>query len=344
MELDHPQTWEFIRQAGLRGQAWTHYTRVQKRALARLAAMLSRPLTVAIAGEAGSGKSTLLNALLGTAIIPAGGVGRVRPVFRARYGEEYAAFSIKADGSRHRLTSKAFELASAGQEAFAGHHSKVIYCARSNPVLPAEANTAASATLIEVHSPVPLLRDVEFIELAASFDAASLLNPNTRHFARADMAIWATPAHQAWKRSELLAWQDLRLASPDRSIIVATQKDGLAAIQDHERLFSRLTRDTAAIFKACYLVSAKQALDASARPAEAAALQNSGLPQLKNAIQELVLTARTARLARACAIAERIERRAARAWHAAIPAAPSETMTPRPANPDRPTYDLRSVR
>ena len=238
----------------------------RKRALARLAATLERPLTIGIAGEAGSGKSTLLNALLGTAIVPAGGLGRVRPVFRARYGEEYAAYSIEADGSRHRLTSKGFERASAGQAAFAASHPKVIYSARGVS-LPAAAKPDTGSPLIEVRYPAPVLKHVELAELPASFDPASL-SPAIRNFARVDIAIWITPAHQAWKRSELLAWQDLRLARPVLQHRRCGQMDGLAAAEDREKLMARLARDTASIFKACYPVSAQQALDAFANPAQ----------------------------------------------------------------------------
>ncbi len=307
MRLDHPQTSEFIEMASLRERSWPHYTRVQRRALVRLAAILARPLTIGVAGEAGTGKSALLNALLGAAIIPVGGLGRVRPVFRARYGGEYAAYSIKEDGSRQQLTSKDFERASAGQAAFAGRHPMVIYDARG--VTPrAVANPATGVSLVEVYSPAPLLKQVEFVELPVPFGAAPVLSPATRRFARADIVIWTTPAHQAWKRSELLAWQDLCLAPPDRSILAATLKDGLAAAQDQERLSSRLTRDTETIFAACHLVSAQQALDGLAKRAGAAELQNSGLPQLENTIQQLVLAVRQARLTRARSILERIER------------------------------------
>ncbi len=315
MRLDHPQTLDFIQKAGLREHSRTHYTRAQKTALARLAAALERPLTVGIAGEAGSGKSTLLNALLGTVIVPAGGLGRVRPVFRARYGEDYAAYSIEADGTRHRLTSKGFELASAGPAAFAASHPKVIYSARGVS-LPWAAEPDAGSPLIEVRYPARVLEHVELAELPASFDPTSL-SPAIRGFARVDIAIWITPAHQAWKRSELLAWQELRLARPYCSIAVAGQMDGLAAAEDRDKLMARLARDMASTFKACYPVSAKQALDAFANPAQAAAFQDSGLPELQKAIHELVLAIRQERLVRACAILERIEKRGARSRHAA---------------------------
>jgi energy-coupling factor transporter ATP-binding protein EcfA2 len=335
MRLDHPQTLDFIQKAGLLDHSRSHYTRAQKQALARLAAILLRPLTIGIAGEAGSGKSTLLNALLGATIVPAGGLGRVRPVFRTRYGEEYAAYSIEADGSRHRLTAEGFERASAGQAAFAESHPKVIYSARSIS-LPAAAKPGTGNALIEVSYPAPVLKQVELAELPASFVPASL-SPAISNFARVDLAIWVTPAHQAWKRSELQAWQDLRLARPYCSIAVAAQMDGLAAAQDREKLMARLAQDTASVFKACYPVSAQQALDAFASPAHAAAFQHSGLPQLQKAIQELVLAIRQERLVRACAILERIETKGAGSRLLAA------TGPGQAANPELPAAGLYSV-
>jgi hypothetical protein len=309
MRLDHPETLEFIEMTSRRASGRPHYTRAQRNAIARLISLLARPLTAGVAGEAGSGKSVLINALLGGAIIPVGGVGRLRPALRVRYGDEYAAFSVKEDGSRQRLSWADFERASAGQEAFGGRHPKVIYVARG-VVPPAAPNPAAAGGLVEVCSSVPLLRQIEFVEIPVSSGAAQVPGPAARNFARVDFAIWTTPANQAWKRSESQAWLELRLAPQDRAILAATLKDGLAAVQDQERLLARLMRDTASDFAACHLVSAQQAFQAyagPARPSNASLLENSGLPRLQGAIQEIAAAVRQARLGRARAVLERIE-------------------------------------
>jgi hypothetical protein len=294
MRLDHPQTLEFIEMASLRGRSRA-YTRVQKRAIARLIAALLRPLTAGVAGEPGSGKSALLNALLGAAILPVGGVGRVRPLFRARYSDGYAAYAIHENGARQPLNSEDFHRVSAGQAAFNEQQSKVIYDARG--IKPrAMAAPAAAASFVEVYAPVPLLRQIEFVELPVPSGVGAALSPAARSFARADIVVWTTPGHQAWKRSELLSWLDLHLAPWDRGILAATHRDGLGP-QDQEKLLSRLMRDTGAIFAACHLVSPY-----------ATELQESGFPQLERSIQELAFAVRQTRLARAHVILERIDK------------------------------------
>ncbi len=337
MHLSHPDTWRFIADAVQRAHDAAIYTRAQKRAILRLASILARPLTIGIAGEGGTGKSTLLNALLGSAIIPAGGLGRLRPVFHARYGREHAAFAIRADGSRNRLTTKGFEQASAGRAAFPEDRSKVIYKAGEPRGAQPAINSGAEVAVLEVQSPVQALREVEFLELPAGH--ALMRHFKLGRLKKLDIALWATPAYQAWKRSESLAWQDLGLAPRQRSILVATQKDSIAGVQDRERLLARIERDTAPLFRACVLVSAKDAFKPSSQPADPVSLSDSGMPQLERAIEELVVSIRQARLGQASSILERIEHEPAR-LESAI-SAPAVKVPP-PSVPGHPAGDLSS--
>jgi Dynamin family len=277
------------------------------RARERLDAILARPLTISILGEARSGKTTLLNALLGVQIIPSAEVGLVRPIFHVRYGEKVETYSVRADGSRQILTSKAFEQIAAGQSPFSEEDRKVIYRARDTQPSPLAAWPVVDTKVTEICFPLEILRDVEFIEMPASLDV--LENPYLRSLARADIAIWTTTAYQAWKSSELTAWKDFRLVRRDRSFLVATQIDALAIQQDRQRLISRIDRETEGLFTARFLVSAKQVVEAIGKPEYAAILESSGIVPLGRAIWELLLARRSERLERSSRILERISRR-----------------------------------
>jgi hypothetical protein len=281
----------------------------EKRARERLDAILARPLTIGLLGEARSGKTTLLNALLGRQIIPPAKVGRVPPIFRIRYGEKVGTYSVSADGSRQILTPKAFEQIAAGHSAFSDEDRKVIYRARDTQPPPRAAEPAAYTKVIEICFPLEILSDVELIEMPASLEV--LKSPYLRSVARSDIALWATAAYQAWKRSELTAWKDFRLVRRDRSFLVATQIDALATQQDQRRLISRIDRETEGLFRASFLISAKQAVEAVGKPEFAAILESSGIGPLARAIRELLYAIRNERLERSSQILERIRGRSA---------------------------------
>ncbi len=308
MFVDHPPTRNFIRSLAEIEKSQI-YSASQRRAILRLAVALSRPLTLGILGEAGVGKSTLMNFLVGERIVPPGGLGRLRPIIRVRHGEEHAAFSIKPDRSRHRLTSKAFDQASAGQPAFTGDHSKVIYRSRELQISARENQAKHAIHCVELHSPAVILKHLEFIEFPAAFNSSALEHAKWRIFRRLDIALWATPASQALKRSELQNWLELRLAPKESSIIVATQIDGLAGLRDKEKLMTRIAKEGGDYFSRKVLVSAKQAMDIQMKeqsPASAA-LFETGLPSLQSVIEELVSVIRRTRLDRAFATFNRLK-------------------------------------
>jgi Dynamin family len=309
MHAPHPETEEFVSRL-MRWADSQAGSRTRQRALSRLTASLLRPLAIGIFGEAGAGKSTLLNALLGQAVLPPGGFSGVRPFVRAKYGEQDSVYSIRTDGSRHRLSSKAFQQAMAGNSAFANASPKVIYRAREPAYsISNSMSTTGAIDFIEVRSPIPLLRSMEPIEFPASYTPFALRSALLRKLTRIDIALWVTPAWQAWKRSEFQKWQLWRPAPKELSLIIATHKEGLSGLNDQVRLMARLRKECNPYFADGFLISAKQALDVRAQASEAPwpALLQTGLPELESALGQLVSIVRQARLVRATTIFQRIK-------------------------------------
>lgn len=315
MKLDHEDTSLFVEMlARLRSEAGSGDSgEARGRAFERLARLLDRPLRLGLFGEAGSGKSSLLNVLLRGRIFPAGVLGRIRPLTFVRYGDPAAAFSIAPDGSRRRLTSRAFEQATEGRPSIVAEDPKVIYRAR-------DKNSAAGRDprgglgeqldFLEVRLPLPVLRHLEILEVPGNFRAALPGDLAYERSSRVDLAVWTTPAMQAWKRSEYSVWHRMRPMAPDRSVLVVTHKEALQSAEEARRLTNRLEQEAGPCFMRCVFVSAKEASELLAHPGNVpdSAWRATGIAQLESALEALAMQIRKQRLDKVRRILERLMR------------------------------------
>lgn len=98
----------------------------------------------------------------------------------------------------------------------------------------------------------------------------------------ADIAIWCTPATQAWRQSEAAIWDMVPGTLQERSLLLLTRMDKVTDPTDRSRIISRIERETRGLFRAVLPVSL---LSVSQPPAQCAA---SGMSQVMQAIADIL--------------------------------------------------------
>jgi hypothetical protein len=243
-----------------------------RRALEKLERILSRPLRIAILGEQNSGKSLLINYLLRHQILPSGGFSGESNGLLIRYAPEPSVYAISRDGSRNRLTSKAFgklvkpemrrPLESSGfiydasgdarQYTYQGRKAGELIFGRSK-----ESQTPSK--LIDVGLPLPILKRLEFVEVRA-FPDEERNSPISHAFRQVEATIWCTLATQAWKETEILAWTSVPPRHRKSALMFITYKDAIRRGTDEARILSRLRRAAGSLFDDITLVSLRDAV------------------------------------------------------------------------------------
>lgn len=200
------------------GHVTTEAGRQTARLLARLEACLSRPLRVAVLGEANSGKTTLINRLLGSDLLATDVIQNTRSVVRVRHSARAFVELCHADGSRFPIEN------GAGPDG-----------------------TIGTGSFVEVGVPLTRLAVLEIIDtpgLAADDPAAA---GQASAWRTADIAIWCTIGTQAWRASEVLAWQSL--ARPIATSVLAVTRADLLSAADREKVRGRLLAETSDVFR-----------------------------------------------------------------------------------------------
>lgn len=98
----------------------------------------------------------------------------------------------------------------------------------------------------------------------------------------ADIAIWCTPATQAWRQSEAAIWDMVPDALKERSLLLLTRMDKITAPADLSRIISRIERETGDLFRAILPVSL---LNVSQPPSHCV---ESGMSQVMQAVAEIL--------------------------------------------------------
>ncbi|NJM34563.1 MAG: hypothetical protein HC850_07470 [Rhodomicrobium sp.] len=274
------------------------------RTLIQLERILTRPMRLAVMGEQNSGKSLLINYLLKHQVLPSGGFAGETTELLIRHSEEPSVHAIAADGTRNRLTSKAFGRLVKPEMRAAPSTTSVIYDAHnprkssaqeaSSPaslILAARSESQArQSRLIEIGLPLGVLRQIEFVEVRACPEGPRE-SPSRRVFAQVDMTIWCTLATQAWKETEIVAWRRVPPGQRRTALMMATYKDAIRKGRDEEKVMARLQNAGAHLFDGVVLVSARDAIQSllASDPEESARLhEDSNIAIVETAITSLM--------------------------------------------------------
>ncbi len=239
-----------------------------RRALDRLERRLDRPARMAVLGEGNSGKSLLINYLLKHQVLPSGAFAGEGTQLLIRHAAEPAVHAVSLDGSRNRLTSKAFGRLVKPETLGPEPGARFIYDAtiRPRPGMGAfnlvggqRQGPQPPLRLIEIGLPLAFLSYVDIVEVRDSPDGPPA-SPSRRAFRQVDLTIWCTLATQAWKETEVAAFNRIPIANRRMAMMLVTYKDAIRRGKDEEKIIGRLRNATNTLFGDVVLVSLRDAL------------------------------------------------------------------------------------
>jgi hypothetical protein len=205
--------------------AATGVVRTRHRARARLP-------RIVVMGEFNAGKSSLVNVLLGCAAVPTGIAERTTLPVLIEHGTRP---SLTAElRSRRRIAAAWDQLYRLG---------------------------AHEVQHLRLRLPLSRLETFDVVDtpgLASGLD--HLDQTAARACRRADIAVWCTPALQAWKASEQRAWLALPPHLRRTSILAVTYKDAIDCESDARRLMARLQMQAGGHFRRIVLLSNVEAM------------------------------------------------------------------------------------
>jgi hypothetical protein len=258
-------------------------------------------------------------------VLPSGSFAGDSTELLIRYGPEASVHAVRPDGSRNRLTSKAFGRLVKPEMHAPASSPQVIYDARraETPAIPAFAGGLVGAQaktpqppmrLIEVCLPVDVLRRLELIEVRA-FPEGRPSSPSAEAFRNVDLAVWCTLATQAWKETELAAWKRIPPGRRRRALMLVTYRDTIRREADEAKIMARLLHSSAALFSGVVILSLRDALQSLlSGDAEAAALlrAKSNIDAAEAAISALAEDRQRQRFRRASRLLARLVQRIGR--------------------------------
>lgn len=208
--------------------------------------------TIALLGEFSAGKSTLANVLLGVS------QSKVRVTATQAPPIWYVAGTgrpvlVGTDGTET-------EVASGSLTDVSLQDTRVIR-------VPVEADILDTVTIIDM----PGSSDPNM-----SPDIWDALLP------LADIAIWCTPATQAWRQSEAAIWDMVSDTLKERSLLLLTRIDKVTSSTDRNRIINRIERETRGLFRDVLPVSL---LNVGQPPAHCVP---SGMSQVMQAIADIL--------------------------------------------------------
>ncbi len=187
---------------------------------------LTQPVRVTLLGAPQSGKSTLANLLLASPVLPA----NLRlPTVQIVWGDRPACNCVLADGSSRRFDG--FDAAAVAELAPA---------------------------LVTVELPLPALRKISVMELAAPTSASEMQRALSWAAGRTDIALWCT---QRFSPAEQAIWSGTRDEMKDHALLVATKADQMAATGGVEAVLADI-RGRADQFRHILAVATLQAIAA----------------------------------------------------------------------------------
>jgi hypothetical protein len=289
------------------------------RVLEAIERSVRKPPRLGVLGEGNSGKSLLINYLLRHQILPSGGFAGESTEILIRYAPEPSVVSIGPDGSRNRLTSKAFGRLVKPEGRPLGVPA-VIYDAatgagtRPTSIFPGPRRQGASR-LIEVGLPIELLKDLEIVEVRA-FPEGQPDAPVREAFRDIGLIVWCTLATQAWKETEVTAWARVPRQHRQGTVMLVTYKDAVRQPKDQAKIMARMRQASASLFDDVALVSLRDAVQ-SLISADYDAAQRlraeSNIEAVETALAAVIRKWRLVRLLKASRILSRLAARLGRA-------------------------------
>ena len=172
---------------------------------------------IVVLGESNSGKTALVNAIAGAQVLtPSPFLHTAHPTVVTHAARPFLAAEA-SDRKRVRLASL--------------------------------DDAADHVRRLHVGVSAPALQTLSIIDTPALGVADEDTDPRIPAACRtADLAIWCTPAMQAWKASEVRMWEALSRRVRTRGILAVTFAD-LISEADLDRLMARLQRDAGPLFR-----------------------------------------------------------------------------------------------
>lgn len=179
------------------------------------------PARIVVIGEFNSGKTALVNALVGAPVLPASAVHHTPCPIVIGHAKTPTVTSRAASGERVPLP-----LDQIGQL------------------------DAAGARRLDLRLPLPNLKGLRIVDtpgfgLDSPEDEAAVL----KICRDADLIIWCTPAFQAWKHSERVAWLNLPERARRQGVLAITFWEAVPDAADLDRLIARLHTDAGTYFR-----------------------------------------------------------------------------------------------
>ncbi len=294
--------------------------------LAHIERGLSRPVRLAVLGDQNSGKSLLINYLLKHQVLPSGGFAGEGTQLLIRYAGESSVHAVRPDGTRNRLTSKAFGRLAKPEMRGAPPSSAVIYDARNSKgpgaqrspgpahlIFPSRPEVQAPSRLIEIGLPLGFLQRVEIVEVRACPEGPAN-HPSNRAFRQVDMAIWCTLATQAWKESEAASWKRIPAGRRKSALMLVTYKDAIRHGKDEAKITARLRHEGSGLFDHVVLVSLRDAIQSllvSDREEARQLHRESNVEAAESAITGLIRSWQTRRFQKTARLLRRLAARVA---------------------------------
>lgn len=188
--------------------------------LARIEAMLRRPLRTAVLGEYNSGKTSVTGLVIGKGLLPVSVLSNTGVPVLVGYGSEPALFGIDENGISIRIDG-------AGDDAL----------------------TDLDYRAVDIRLPLPWLQHHQVLDTPATMTPALFTSD-------CDIAIWCTVATRAWTESERTLWSTIPARCFRSALLVATHKDSFYSDDECSQVLRRLQAMTNGLFRDALLVSA----------------------------------------------------------------------------------------
>lgn len=174
---------------------------------------------IALMGEFSAGKSTLANLLIGSAPLPVRIIATQLPPVMISYGTG-APYRVDMDGSQTPVDLLALD--------------------------DLDLNTTV---YLQLFCAEPLLMHCDLLDMPGISDPNMASDVWERMIDRADGVLWCSHAVQAWRQSEAAVWDDMPSHLHQRSLLLLTQIDKVNSPTDRARILTRVSRETAGLFR-----------------------------------------------------------------------------------------------